>query len=57
MSDKQTTAPKFDQIDPELVEKVSGGECTAQEYIEIWDSCSKAMSPWLASPRMSSSAS
>jgi len=33
MSDK-TPVPKFDQIDPDLVEKISGGDCNLQDYID-----------------------
>jgi len=34
MSEKHPAAPKFDQIDPELVEKISGGDCSLQDYID-----------------------
>jgi len=34
MSDKQPQVPKFDQIDPELIEKISGGSCNVQDYID-----------------------
>ena len=37
MSDNKPTVPKFDQIDSELVEKISGGECTLQDYIRALD--------------------
>ena len=33
MSDNTPAVPKFDQIDPELVEKISGGECNLSDYI------------------------
>jgi hypothetical protein len=34
MSDTKPTVPKFDQIDPELVDKISGGDCNLQDYID-----------------------
>ena len=37
MSDNKPTVPKFDQIDPELVEKISGGDCNLQDYITALD--------------------
>ena len=36
MSDK-TPVPKFDQIDPDLVAKISGGDCNLQDYINALD--------------------
>jgi len=33
MSTHEAPAPKFEQIDPELVEKISGGDCSLSDYI------------------------